>query len=81
MVYAKRIVFPRLRFLGTQDLDLEGVVMSKQDNTIENPYRERILVRVGTEDPVRASGRVDAVSSRGAVTGEHVHPAMRNRQL
>jgi integrase len=53
-------------------------IMSKAGDTIENPVTgERIVVRVGTEDSGGELLAVDAhVRPGGAVTGEHVHPAI-----
>jgi quercetin dioxygenase-like cupin family protein len=53
-------------------------MMSKAGDVIENPVTgERVVVRVGTED---SGGRLLAVDGYvkpgGAVTGEHVHPAI-----
>ena len=55
--------------------------MSKAGDTIENPVTgERIVVRVGTEDSGGELLEVDAfVQPGGAVTGEHVHPAIEER--
>jgi quercetin dioxygenase-like cupin family protein len=55
--------------------------MSKAGDTIENPVTgERIVVRVGTEDSGGELLAVDAyVRPGGAVTGEHVHPAIEER--
>jgi quercetin dioxygenase-like cupin family protein len=52
--------------------------MSKAGDTIENPVTgERIVVRVGTEDSEGELLAVDTyVRPGGAVTGEHVHPAI-----
>ena len=52
--------------------------MSKAGDVIENPVTgERIVVRVGTED---SGGELLVVETYvrpgGAVTGEHVHPAI-----
>ncbi len=55
--------------------------MSKAGDTIENPVTgERVVVRVGTEDSGGELLVVDAyVRPGGAVTGEHVHPAIEER--
>lgn len=52
--------------------------MSKTGDTIENPVTgERVVVRVGTEDSAGELLEIDAyVRPGGAVTGEHVHPAI-----
>jgi quercetin dioxygenase-like cupin family protein len=52
--------------------------MSKAGDTIENPVTgERVVVRVGTEDSAGELLEVDTyVRPGGAVTGEHVHPAI-----
>jgi hypothetical protein len=52
--------------------------MSKAGDTIENPVtKERIVVRVGTEDSEGELLEVDTyVGPGGAVTGEHVHPSI-----
>jgi quercetin dioxygenase-like cupin family protein len=52
--------------------------MSKAGDTIENPVTgERVVVRVGTEDSGGEVLEIDAyVRPGGAVTGEHVHPAI-----
>jgi quercetin dioxygenase-like cupin family protein len=52
--------------------------MSKAGDTIENPLTgERVVVRVGTEDSGGELLEVDTyVSPGGAVTGEHIHPAI-----
>jgi len=52
--------------------------MSKAGDVIENPVTgERVVVRVGTEDSGGALLVVDGyVKPGGAVTGEHVHPAI-----
>jgi quercetin dioxygenase-like cupin family protein len=52
--------------------------MSKAGDTIENPVTgERVVVRVGTEDSGGELLEIDAyVRPGGAVTGEHVHPAI-----
>jgi quercetin dioxygenase-like cupin family protein len=53
-------------------------VMSKAGDVIENPVTgERVVVRVGTEDSGGDLLVVDGyVKPGGAVTGEHVHPAI-----
>ncbi len=52
--------------------------MSKAGDTIENPVTgERVVVRVGTEDSGGELLAIDMyVRPGGAVTGEHVHPAI-----
>ena len=52
--------------------------MSKAGDVIENPVTgERVVVRVGTEDSGGELLVVDGyVKPGGAVTGEHVHPAI-----
>ena len=52
--------------------------MSKAGDTIENPITgERVVVRVGTEDSGGQLLEVDTyIRPGGAVTGEHVHPAI-----
>ena len=52
--------------------------MSKAGDVIENPVTgERVVVRVGTEDSGGDLLVVDGyVKPGGAVTGEHVHPAI-----
>lgn len=52
--------------------------MSKAGDAIENPVTgERVIVRVGTEDSGGELLAVDTfVRPGGAVTGEHVHPAI-----
>jgi quercetin dioxygenase-like cupin family protein len=52
--------------------------VSKAGQVIENPVTgERVVVRVGTEDSTGELLVVDAyVRPGGAVTGEHVHPAV-----
>ena len=52
--------------------------MSKAGDTIENPITgEWVVVRVGTEDSGGELLEIDAyVNPGGAVTGEHVHPAI-----
>src|SRR5919199_1224873 len=52
--------------------------MSKAGDTIENPVTgERVVVRVGTEDSAGELLEVDTyLRPGGAVTGEHVHPAI-----
>ena len=52
--------------------------MSKAGQVIENPVTgERVVVRVGTADSTGELLVVDAyVRPGGAVTGEHVHPAI-----
>jgi quercetin dioxygenase-like cupin family protein len=52
--------------------------MSKAGDVIENPVTgERVVVRVGTEDSGGELLVVEAyVRPGGAVTGEHVHPAI-----
>jgi quercetin dioxygenase-like cupin family protein len=52
--------------------------MSKAGDTIENPITgERVVVRVGTEDSEDELLEVDTyVRPGGAVTGEHIHPAI-----
>jgi quercetin dioxygenase-like cupin family protein len=52
--------------------------MSKAGDTIENPITgERVVVRVGTEDSEGELLEVDTyVRPGGAVTGEHIHPAI-----
>ena len=53
-------------------------MMSKAGDVIENPVTgERVVVRVGTEDSGGDLLVVDGyVKPGGAVTGEHVHPAI-----
>jgi quercetin dioxygenase-like cupin family protein len=53
-------------------------MMSKAGDVIENPVTgERVVVRVGTEDSGGGLLAVDGyVKPGGAVTGEHVHPAI-----
>jgi quercetin dioxygenase-like cupin family protein len=55
--------------------------MSKAGDVIENPVTgERVVVRVGTEDSGGDLLAVDGyVKPGGAVTGEHVHPAIDER--
>ena len=52
--------------------------MSRAGDVIENPVTgERVVVRVGTEDSGGGLLAVDVyVRPGGAVTGEHVHPAI-----
>jgi quercetin dioxygenase-like cupin family protein len=52
--------------------------MSKTGDVIENPVTgERVVVRVGTEDSGGDLLAVDGyIRPGGAVTGEHVHPAI-----
>ena len=52
--------------------------MSKAGDVIENPVTgERVVVRVGTEDSGGDLLAVDGhIKPGGAVTGEHVHPAI-----
>ena len=52
--------------------------MSKAGDAIENPVTgERVVVRVGTEDSEDQLLEVDTyVRPGGAVTGEHIHPAI-----
>ena len=52
--------------------------MSKAGQVVENPVTgERVVVRVGTENAAGELLVVDAyVRPSGAVTGEHVHPAI-----
>ena len=52
--------------------------MSKAGDTIENTItKERVVVRVGTEDSGGALLAIDGyVQPGGAVAGEHVHPAI-----
>ena len=52
--------------------------MSKAGDTIENPITgEWVVVRVGTEDSAGELLEIDMyVKPGGAVTGEHVHPAI-----
>jgi quercetin dioxygenase-like cupin family protein len=53
-------------------------MMSKAGDVIENPVTgERVVVRVGTEDSGGDLLAVDGyIKPGGAVTGEHVHPAI-----
>jgi quercetin dioxygenase-like cupin family protein len=53
-------------------------MMSKAGDVIENPVTgERVVVRVGTEDSGGDLLAVDGyIRPGGAVTGEHVHPAI-----
>jgi quercetin dioxygenase-like cupin family protein len=53
-------------------------MMSKAGDVIENPITgERVVVRVGTEDSGGDLLEVDGyIRPGGAVTGEHVHPAI-----
>ena len=53
--------------------------MSKAGDTIENPITgEWVVVRVGTEDSGGELLEIDMyVKPGGAVTGEHVHPAIK----
>ena len=55
--------------------------MSRAGDTIETPVtKERIVVRVGTEDSGGEPLAVDGyVQPGGAVAGEHVHPAIEER--
>jgi len=55
--------------------------MSRAGDVIENPVTgERVVVRVGTEDSGGNLLAVDGyVKPGGAVTGEHVHPAIDER--
>jgi quercetin dioxygenase-like cupin family protein len=55
-----------------------GKIMSKAGQVIENPVTgERVVVRVGTEESEGKLLVADAcVRPRGAVAGEHVHPAI-----
>jgi quercetin dioxygenase-like cupin family protein len=55
--------------------------MSRAGDVIENPVTgERVVVRVGTEDSGGDLLAVDGyVKPGGAVTGEHVHPAIDER--
>jgi hypothetical protein len=79
MVYAKRSVLALVTIsLVPMNLSLRRVVMSKAGDTIENPVtKERIVVRVGTEDSGGELLAVDGyVQPGGAVAGEHVHPAI-----
>jgi quercetin dioxygenase-like cupin family protein len=52
--------------------------MSKAGDTIDNPITgERVVVRVGTEESEDQLLEVDTyVRPGGAVTGEHIHPAI-----
>ena len=52
--------------------------MSKAGQVVENPVTgERVVVHVGTENSAGELLMVDAyVRPGGAVTGEHVHPAI-----
>jgi quercetin dioxygenase-like cupin family protein len=52
--------------------------MSKAGDVIENPVTgERVVVRVGTEDSEGDLLAIDGyIKPGGAVTGEHVHPAI-----